>query len=59
VSDQKQVAITDLWGQDDRAFLVFARSMGVCVPLWVCVSLTSPCARSAHSIGSNDMQYAC
>jgi hypothetical protein len=28
VSDQKQVAITDLWGQDDRAFLVFARSMG-------------------------------
>ena len=28
VSDQKEVAITDLWGEDDRAFLVFARSMG-------------------------------
>lgn len=28
VSEQKQVPITDLWDENDRAFLVFARSMG-------------------------------
>lgn len=28
VSEQKQVPITDLWDEKDRAFLVFARSMG-------------------------------
>eukprot|EP00208_Stichococcus_sp_RCC1054_P002231 CAMPEP_0206134914 /NCGR_PEP_ID=MMETSP1473-20131121/303_1 /ASSEMBLY_ACC=CAM_ASM_001109 /TAXON_ID=1461547 /ORGANISM="Stichococcus sp, Strain RCC1054" /LENGTH=215 /DNA_ID=CAMNT_0053526555 /DNA_START=346 /DNA_END=993 /DNA_ORIENTATION=- len=28
VSDQKEVEITSLWGDDDHAFLVFARSMG-------------------------------
>ena len=28
VSEQKQVPITSLWDERDRAFLVFARSMG-------------------------------
>ena len=28
VSEQKEIDITSLWGENDRAMLVFARSMG-------------------------------
>ncbi len=55
MSEQKEVDITSLWGDSDRAFLVFARSMGcnfcqqlgALQALWCCSS--SVCHRLPES----------